>query len=104
MPLTVAVGHVHSERQQVRVLGGRSAWKKVRVYSLFGHAGGLQDVHVDQKSLLVFAHPAQKQRSLLEQALGTESRVKVQRSLPPVEQLLEASPSKGKSLMSLAGW
>lgn len=54
MALTVAVGHVDSERQQVKVLlgslkldGGFSAFKRVQVYSLFSHAGGFQDVHVD---------------------------------------------------------
>lgn len=42
---------------------------------LFSHAGVFQDVHVDQQGLLVFSHPAQKQRALLQQASGRKSKV-----------------------------
>lgn len=44
--------------------------------SLFSHAGVFEDVHVDQQGLLVFTHPAQEQRSLLQQAWLRKSEVR----------------------------
>lgn len=41
-----------------------------RLHSLFSHAGVFQDVHIDEESLLVFAHSTQKQSPLLQQASG----------------------------------
>lgn len=50
-------------------LGGRGRGRRPRLrHSLLSHAGVFQDVHVDQKGLLVFAHAAQQQRALLQQA------------------------------------
>lgn len=45
-------------------------------YSLFCHAGVFQDVHIDEQRLLMFAHPTQKQRAFLQQALEMENTVK----------------------------
>lgn len=45
-------------------------------YSLFRHPGVFKDVHVDEKSLLVFTHAAQQQSAFLQQAWAMENKVK----------------------------
>lgn len=47
---------------------------RLQADSLLSHVCVFKDVHVDEERLLVFTHPAQKQSSLLQEALGMENK------------------------------
>lgn len=49
---------------------------------LLSHAGVLQDVHVDEERLLVFAHAAQEQCPFLQQACSTTGSKRSSWNLP----------------------
>lgn len=87
-------------------------------YSLFSHVGVFQDVYIDEERLLMFTHTTQKQSPFLQQAFNMETKVKDHGIVKltslfvfpkqTVDKTCHFSvsnilPSKGKSLMSLAG-
>lgn len=87
-------------------------------YSLFSHVGVFQDVYIDEERLLMFTHTTQKQSPFLQQAFDMETKVKDHGIVKltslfvfpkqTVDKTCHLSvsnilPSKGKSLMSLAG-